>query len=115
MTATHTVLKEIVSRFPDDDSKMSGVRIAIDSTGVVTGEFGMADAYRTKKGALGEWLTDERPAVNAFAKKHIAELGLMIASEQVRVEAAREMQKRDYDEEDDESDPNDGDGGESAG
>ena len=113
--ATHTVLKEIVSRFPDDDSKMSRVRIAIDSTGVVSGEFGLAEAWHAKKESLGEWLTDERPAVKAFAETHIAELDLRITAEQVRVEAAREMQKRDYDEEDDESDPNDGDGGESAG
>jgi hypothetical protein len=113
--ATHTVLKEIVSRFPDDDSKMSRVRIVIDSTGVVAGEFGVADTYRAKKGALGEWLTDERSAVSVFAEKHIAELDLMITSELARVEAAREMRKRDYDEKDDESEPNDGDGGESVG
>ena len=115
MTATHTVLKEIVSRFPDDDSKMSGVRIAIDSTGVVWAEFGMADAYRAKKETLGDWLTDESPVVKAFAEKHIVGLDLMITSEQARVEAAREMRKRDYDEEADKSDPNDGDGDESAG
>jgi ppGpp synthetase/RelA/SpoT-type nucleotidyltranferase len=113
--STHTVLKEIVSRFPDDNSIMSRVRIAIDCTGVVTGEFGMAEAYRAKKEALGEWLTDERPAVKAFAEKHIAELDLMITSERVRVEAEREMRKRDYDEEDDKADPNDGGGDESAG
>lgn len=113
--SAHTVLKEIVSRFPDDNSKVSRVRIAIDSTGVVCGEFGMADAYRAKKEALGDWLTDERPAVKAFAEKHIAGLDLMITSERVRVEAEREMRKRDYDEGDDESDPNDGDRDGSAG
>jgi len=35
--STYVVLKEIVSRFPDDSRKMSGVRVAIDSTGVVEG------------------------------------------------------------------------------
>jgi ppGpp synthetase/RelA/SpoT-type nucleotidyltranferase len=113
--STHTVLKEIVSRYPDDDSKMSLVCIVIDNTGVVCGEFGIAEAYRTKKEALEKWLTDERPAVKAFAEKHIAELDLMITSAQARVEAAREMRKRDYDEEDGASDPDDGDGDESTG
>ena len=94
---------------------MSGVRISIDSTGVVSGELGFAEAWRAKKESLTEWLTDERPAVKAFAEKHIAELDLMIASEQRRVEAEREMRNRSYDEEDDESDHNDSDGGESAG
>ena len=102
--STHAVLKEIVARFPGDDSKMSRVTMAIDSTGVVRGEFGLADAYRAKKDAMGKWLTDERPAVHAFAEKHIAGLDLMITSEQARVEAAGEMRKRDFDEEDDAND-----------
>ena len=37
-TSIYVVLKEIVSRFPDDPGKMDGVRISIDSTGVVSGE-----------------------------------------------------------------------------
>ncbi len=40
---------------------------------------------------MTEWLADKRPAVKAFAKKHIAELELMIASEQRRAETEREM------------------------
>lgn len=112
--STHTVLEEIVARFPGDDSKMSRATMAIDSTGVVCGEYGLADAYRAKKDAMGKWLTDERPAVRAFAEKHIAGLDLMITSEHARVEAAREMRKRDYDEEDDESDMNDSDEGKMA-
>ena len=75
-TSTHVVLKEIVSRFPDDARKMSGVRVSIDSTGVVSGELGFAEAWRAKKESLTEWLADERPAVKAFAEKHIAELDL---------------------------------------
>ena len=98
-TSTYVVLKEIVSRFPDDVSKMSRVRIAIDNTGVVSGEFGFAEACRAKKESLTEWLADERPAVKAFAGKHIAELDRMIASEQRRAEAEREMRNRSYDEE----------------
>lgn len=114
-TSTYVVLKEIVSRFPDDVSKMGRVRIAIDNTGVVSGEFGFVAALRAKKTSLLEWLADERPAVKAFAEKHIAELDRMIASEQRRAETEREMRNRSYDEEDDESDHNDSDGGESAG
>jgi len=78
-TSTYVVLKEIVSRFSHDDRKMSGVRISIDSIGVVSGEFGLADAWRVKKESLRGWLTDERQAVKAFAEKHIAELDRMIA------------------------------------
>jgi hypothetical protein len=91
---------------------MSGVRISIDSTGVVSGELGFAEAWRAKKESLLEWLADERPVVKAFAEKHIAELNLMIASEQRRAEAEREMRNRSYDQEDDESDDDAGNEGE---
>ena len=112
-TSTYVVLKEIVSRFPDDPDKMDGVRISIDSTGVVRGELGFAEAWRVKKESLTEWLADERPEVKAFAEKHVAELDLMIASEQRRAEAEREMRNRSYDEEDKSYD-DDGKGPESA-
>jgi len=112
--STFVVLKEIVSQFSDDVSKMSQVRSAIDNTGVVTGEFGFVEAWRARKESLTEWLVEERPAVKAFAEKHIAELDLMIVSEQRRAEAEKEMRNRSYDEEDDDSDRNDSDGGESA-
>jgi hypothetical protein len=110
-TSTYVVLQEIVSRFPDDVSKMSRVRIAIDNTGVVAGEFGFAEACRAKKESLMEWLADERPAVKAFAGKHIAELDRMIASEERRAEAEREMRNRSYDQDDDESDDDAGNEG----
>ncbi|HSL02816.1 MAG TPA: PilZ domain-containing protein [Nitrospiraceae bacterium] len=97
-TSTYVVLKEIVSRFPNDARKMGGVLISINSTGVVSGEFGLADAWRIKKESLRHWLTDERRAVKAFAEKHMAELDRMIAAEWRRVEAEREMRNRSNDE-----------------
>ncbi|MBY0579259.1 MAG: RelA/SpoT domain-containing protein [Burkholderiales bacterium] len=98
---THVVLKEIVAHFPDDISKMSRVRIAIDNTGVVSGEFGFAEAWRTRKESMTEWLADGRSAVKAFAEKHTVELDRKIASEQRRAEAEKEMRKRSYGEDGD--------------
>ena len=102
-TSTYVVLKEIVSRFPDDDSKMSGVQISVEGTGagVVFGELGFAEALRAKKESLKEWLADERPSVKEFAKRLIAELDRMIAAEHRLSETEREMRKRSYDEESD--------------
>jgi hypothetical protein len=57
--STHVVLKEIVSRFSDDARKMSEVRAAIDSTGVVSGELGFAEAWRARRDSLVEWLSDD--------------------------------------------------------
>ena len=99
-TSTHVVLKEIVSQYPDDARKMSGVRSCIDSTGMVSGELGFVLAWQAKKESLKEWLEDDRLAVKTFAEMHIAKLDLMIASEQRRAETDREMRNRSYDEED---------------
>lgn len=107
-TSTYVVLKEIVSRFPDDPHKLDGVRVSIDSTGVVSGEFGLSEAWRAKKESLTEWLADNRQVVKAFAESHIAELDLMIASERRRAESRREMRNRSYDEDDDKSQGADG-------
>ncbi|MEO8047595.1 MAG: PilZ domain-containing protein [Nitrospirota bacterium] len=97
-TSTFVVLKEIVSRFPNAARKMGGVLTSINSTGVVSGEFWLADAWRVKKESLTHWLTDERPSVTAFAEQHIAELDRMIAAECRRVEAKRAMRNRSNDE-----------------
>ena len=98
-TSTDSVLKEIVSRFPHDDRTMGGVRNSINSTGVVSGEFGLAEAWRVKKESLTRWLIDERQTVKAFAEQHIAELDRMIVSERRRVEAERELRERSRHEE----------------
>lgn len=93
-TATDGILKEIVSRFSHDARKMDEVRASINSTGSVSGEFGLAEAWRVKKESLTRWLTDERQAVKAFAEQHIAELDRMIVAERRRVEAEREMREK---------------------
>jgi len=104
--STFVILKEIVSRFSDDISKISSVESAIDRTGVVSGEFGFAEALQGKKESMIEWLTDERPAVKEFAQKHIAELSLRIASAHCRADTEKEMRIRSYDEEDESGDIN---------
>ncbi|NGZ11216.1 MAG: PilZ domain-containing protein [Nitrospira sp. LK70] len=98
-TATDGVLREIVSRFPHDDRKMGEVRTSINSTGLVTGEFGLAEAWRIKKESLTRWLIDERQPVKAFAEQHMAELDPMIVSERRRVEAEKELRERSRHEE----------------
>jgi hypothetical protein len=99
--STHVVLKEVVSRFPDDSDKLNEVKASIESTGGVSGELGLAEAWQAKKESFKEWLLDDRPAVKAFAERHMKELDLMIASERRRAETSRELRKRSYEEDDD--------------
>ena len=95
-TSTDGVLKEIVSRFPHDDRKLSEVRSSLNSTGVVSvsGEFGLAVAWQAKTESLTRWLADDRQAGTAFAEQHMADLDRMIAAERRRVEAERELRER---------------------
>jgi ppGpp synthetase/RelA/SpoT-type nucleotidyltranferase len=95
--ATHEVLRRIVSRYPEDQSKLTSVSISFDSTGVVTGEFGFVEAMRHKKVAIELWLSDPRPEVRAFAEKHLHDLDIRIADEQRRAEERKALRALDYD------------------
>jgi hypothetical protein len=106
--ATHPLLREIVARFADDERKMKLVANALNSTGVVSGEYGFANAWRERRQSLSVWLTDERPRVREFATQHITKLDLMIADEQRRAEAGRAMYEREFDEPDGAVDADDG-------
>ena len=100
--ATHEVLKRIVAKYSEDQSKMSGVRASFDNTGVVAGEFGFVEAVRQKKAAIEAWRTNSRAEVRIFAEKHIRDLELRIAHEQRRAEEEKALRGLRYDEDDDE-------------
>ena len=72
--ATHEVVKELVARLPEDDSRLEIAEICLQSTGVVSGEFGFVEAYRVRKAQIETWQTDTRPQVRAFAERFIRRL-----------------------------------------
>jgi hypothetical protein len=92
----HPVCKEIVNRLKDNDPRLETVEVILDSTGVVSGQFGFVGAYQTKQVELKSWLDDERPRVREFAEKHLRSLARHIASEQRRSEASFELRRRDW-------------------
>lgn len=94
--ATHEILKLIVDAVPEGDRTLTSVAVALQSTGVVSGEFGMREAYQRKKAELQPWLTDARPRVKAFAELLDRDLDRMIAAEQRRSEDDLEARKRRY-------------------
>jgi ppGpp synthetase/RelA/SpoT-type nucleotidyltranferase len=93
---TFTVLQEVISKYSDDVNRMREVANCLDSTGVVSGELGFANAWRAKKKALESWLPDERETVKLFAQKHIAELDRQIADEHRRAETRTAMRKLSF-------------------
>lgn len=92
----HPICQEIIAASEGEDDLLKEVHIAINETGVVRGEFGFVEAYDAKLTEMATWLKDPRQTVKVFAKKHIALLKRMIASEQRRAESDIEQRKRDW-------------------
>jgi hypothetical protein len=93
---THEVIKELVARLPEDDRRLEVAQICLQSTGVVGGEFGLVEAYRTRKAQIETWLSDPRPQMRKFAERFIRRLEQSIAAEQRRADEDKEMRRRRY-------------------
>lgn len=92
----HNVCKEIIRLLPPDSPFRTEVAIAMESTGVVTGEFGMADAYERKKNEVNDWVTDPDAKVQEFAKWYVANLETMSAAWRKRAEEEIALRKHRY-------------------
>ena len=88
--------KAVVRALAADDTLLSGVGIVLQNTGVVSGEFGMVQAYQSKKQEMAGWLNDADANVRAFAESYVRLLDRQIAAEQRRSEESIEMRKRMY-------------------
>ena len=88
--------KAIVRALGADDALLSDVEIVLQNTGVVSGEFGMVQAYQSKKQEMAGWLDDPDAKVRAFAESYLRLLDRQIAAEQRRSEESIEMRKRMY-------------------
>lgn len=70
----HNLCREIITRLPSEDELLKKVSSVLQSTGVVRGEFGLAEAYEHKIGEIDGWLEDENKNVRLFANKYIGSL-----------------------------------------
>jgi ppGpp synthetase/RelA/SpoT-type nucleotidyltranferase len=95
----HEVCKAVVDALPDDDEQLNEIEIILQSTGVVSGEFGMVQAYQGRKEEVQDWLTDPRPKVRAFGERYQRTLDRAIAAEQRRSESNHELRRMDWEEE----------------
>jgi hypothetical protein len=98
-TFLHQVGKALVEALPEGDKRINEVTIILESTGVVSGEFGMVQAYQRQKEEIRDWLSDPRAKVRGFAELHMRSLDRAIAAEQRRSETAHELRRRDWPEE----------------
>lgn len=98
-TFLHQVCKALVEALPEGDKRINEVTIILESTGVVSGEFGMVQAYQRQKEEIRDWLSDPRAKVRDFAELHMRSLDRAIAAEQRRSETEYELRRRDWPEE----------------
>lgn len=95
----HPVARELIKRLPPDSPVVTEVQFALQSTGVVSGEFGMAEAYERKRLEVLDWLQDPDDCIRAFAVKYISELESMREAERARAEESIALRKFNYGEE----------------
>lgn len=92
----HPVCIEVVKVLPEDDGLNREVMVALSSTGVVRGEYGLADAYERKANEILPWLEYDNKKVNIFATKYIENLKHDAEFERKRADEEIELRKYQY-------------------
>lgn len=95
----HALCRDIVEALPENDKLRVDVAIALQATGVVSGELGFVEAYEERKTLVGAWLEDARSKVQQFAREFIHQIDQEIAGEQRRAEDDREFRQREFERE----------------
>lgn len=93
----HVVCKELIKTLDEDSEELKEIGMILDSTGVVEGEYGFANAYQVKKEEIAPWLDDKNDRVRLFAKKHIEQLDAQIDWAKKRADEDIELRKFKYD------------------
>jgi hypothetical protein len=92
----HDVCKEVIRSVPHGWEFRSEIALALESTGVVTGEFGIGEAYSRKKSEILGWLDDADELIRSFAKSYIEDLENMIAADKKRGEERIALRKHRF-------------------
>ena len=81
---------------PEKSPAWDELAAALETTGVVMGEYGMAEAFERKRQDMLIWSADEDPRVRAFAAWLIKGLDQLIARERQRADEGIELRKYRY-------------------
>lgn len=92
----HSVVKELIKRLPSESELLNEVAIALRSTGVVMGEYGMAEAYERIRLEVLQWFRDPHERIRAFAAKFVEELEHMRDLERRRADESIALRKFEY-------------------
>lgn len=85
---------EAIKRYADDEGLKSEIYCALDATGVVSGEYGFRDAYKSKMPFADEMMKVDNDMVKSFANEYKAHLERMIEGEHNRATKDLEVRKK---------------------
>ena len=92
----HDLFKDLIEALPEGSPLLGEISVALESAGVVSGEFGQVATYLRKKDEIKPWLDDPREKVRSFAHNQILGLERQIADEQRRAEQGLELRRRNF-------------------
>ena len=92
----HDVCRELVITNYEDKSIISDVIIVLYSTGVVTGAYGLAEAFARKAQEVKHWLSDGNRSVREFAKSYTEMLMAGEARERKNADESIELRKHRF-------------------
>lgn len=93
----YPICQAMIQVCAEEDPILSQIGWAIEKNGVVSGEFGMAEAYERKAKLLRDWLSHADLKVRNFADSLITEFDNRALDERRRGIERRERRRRDFD------------------
>ncbi|MDO8886073.1 hypothetical protein [Candidatus Oleimmundimicrobium sp.] len=93
----HSVCKELIKNYPENDKYDKEMFIVLSQTGGVWGEYGFVERYKEKKEAIQSWKKDKNRAIQSFVKKYDNYLDKKISYERKRADEDIELRKREFD------------------
>lgn len=90
------VCKAIIMTVPERSRIWNEVAAAIETTGVVAGEYGMVQEFERKQQAISGWANDEDERVRAFTQWLTESLQRLIEHEQQRADEGLALRKYRY-------------------
>lgn len=92
----HEICKKLVIALPEKHDFLTDIEVVLESSGVVSGEFGMAEMYERKKEEIKSWLDDSDDKIRHFAERYVKNLEHMATNERKRAEESIKLRKFEY-------------------
>lgn len=90
------VCKAIIKTVPERSRIWNEIAAAIETTGVVRGEYGIVEAYERKQQEISAWKNDENERVRAFAQWLTESLQRLVEHERQRADEGLALRKYRY-------------------